>query len=320
MINRLILLILISLNFQQIDTNQLLFQLSPPIPPTSFLGQFYTCQFRIIGLDYPSFQIDGLPSGFSSSPSGLVKGTPAQIGSFVITISYSSNNYKDSKQTILRVVQSGDSPANIKIVNSLYPRFSITSDAYTYIYMAGMQIQINFNAAMGLPPYYWAYLRLPTELKGSVNGTVSGIFEMEGYYSFGVSCADSAGNSTDAFFTLNIQPITFFTSYAPQAMRPVVDVPVRDTLTPNVWLQAEQLQSLALDYLRKAAQNANQARINLTNAQQTLSKTNTSLILAKLYLQSTENQFNLALAKRNSTQLFLLKTVSDLSSSNQTLN
>lgn len=31
------------------------YYLSPPIPPTAFYGQFYTVQFRVIGLDNAIF-------------------------------------------------------------------------------------------------------------------------------------------------------------------------------------------------------------------------------------------------------------------------
>lgn len=90
---------------------------------------------------------------------------------------------------------------------------------------------------MGIPPYFWAYLRLPSQLHGG-NGTITGIFELEGYYSFGVSCADSAGHSTEAYFTLNVQPLAFFASYAPPDARPLAEVPVRDSFPSETWKQA----------------------------------------------------------------------------------
>lgn len=101
--------------------------------------------------------------------------------------------------------------------------------------MVGVAVEIRLQAVMGTPPYIWAYLRLPSELVGG-NGTISGMFELEGYYSFGVSCADSAGNSTEAYFTLNVQPLVFLTSYAPPTARPLADVPVRDAFPQQAWI------------------------------------------------------------------------------------
>lgn len=99
--------------------------------------------------------------------------------------------------------------------------------------MAGTQVNITFTAVMGSPPYSWTYLRLPLELNGSADGKVSGFFYAKGYYSFGVTCADSLGRSTDSFFTLNIQPLTFFANWQPTALRPLVDVSPKDAYSSS---------------------------------------------------------------------------------------
>jgi hypothetical protein len=63
---------------------------------------------------------------------------------------------------------------------------------------------------------------------------ITGYFSLEGYYSFGVTCADSVGASVDSYFTLNIQPVTFFFQWQPQIQRNIVDVPVRDYIPQNI--------------------------------------------------------------------------------------
>ena len=60
---------------------------------------------------------------------------------------------------------------------------------------------------MGKPPYVFSYLRLPSQIRADSNGLLRGYFSLKGYYSFGVSVADSAGKSADRFYTLNIQPV-----------------------------------------------------------------------------------------------------------------
>ena len=106
---------------------------------------------------------------------------------------------------------------------------------------------------MGIPPYFWGYLRLPRQLSGG-NGTITGIFDLEGYYSFGVSCADSAGHSTEAYFTLNVQPLAFLTSYAPFNARPLAKVSLRHPFSVESWKQAEQAQQAAIASMLKAAE------------------------------------------------------------------
>jgi len=61
--------------FAQNDQEQQYF-LSPPLPPTAFLGQFYTAQFRVVGLDNPKFSFPNLPSFLAPQPDGTVSGTP----------------------------------------------------------------------------------------------------------------------------------------------------------------------------------------------------------------------------------------------------
>lgn len=51
-------------------------QLSPLIPPTAFAGNYYTCQFRVLGVDFPKYEFQGLPPSMNGSPSGKVSGTP----------------------------------------------------------------------------------------------------------------------------------------------------------------------------------------------------------------------------------------------------
>lgn len=51
-------------------------QLSPLIPPAAFAGNYYTCQFRVLGVDFPRYEFQGLPPSMTGSPTGKVSGTP----------------------------------------------------------------------------------------------------------------------------------------------------------------------------------------------------------------------------------------------------
>lgn len=52
------------------------YTLSPALPPTAFLGQYYTCDFRVAGLTNPKYTFDDLPYFFKASSSGRLEGTP----------------------------------------------------------------------------------------------------------------------------------------------------------------------------------------------------------------------------------------------------
>ncbi len=64
--------------------------LSPPLPPTAYKGEFYTVQFRVIGLDNPVFSFDNLPACLKSYDDGTIEGTPDRIGSFAVKVHFKS--------------------------------------------------------------------------------------------------------------------------------------------------------------------------------------------------------------------------------------
>jgi hypothetical protein len=117
----LLLLILIS----PASHSQPRYALAPEIPPAAFLGQNYACQFQVTGLPTPRFSFKGLPKEFTWDASGMIKGTPLTKGSFSVTISFTGNSFKGSRQSILS--------ANID----------------TYVFMAGTEVSMQFSAVMG---------------------------------------------------------------------------------------------------------------------------------------------------------------------------
>lgn len=79
-------LLLLTLSTQGGNRNQ--YSLSPNLPPTAFIGQYYTCNFRVGGLANPSFSFKNLPSCFTASSSGTVEGIPNESGSYSVTVNY----------------------------------------------------------------------------------------------------------------------------------------------------------------------------------------------------------------------------------------
>jgi hypothetical protein len=78
-------------------------QLSPMIPPTAFLGHYYTCQFKVLGMDSAVYMFKGLPASLSGNNNGLVTGTPNATGSYPITVSYSSKYQSGSANSVFLV-------------------------------------------------------------------------------------------------------------------------------------------------------------------------------------------------------------------------
>lgn len=85
----LIFLLLLSLSTQTRDNyNQ--YDILPNLPPTAYIGQYYTVKFRVSGLTTPIFTFKSLPSCFTTTDDGTLEGTPNKVGSFSIVVSYQS--------------------------------------------------------------------------------------------------------------------------------------------------------------------------------------------------------------------------------------
>jgi hypothetical protein len=182
------------------------YSLSPDLPPTAFIGQYYTCNFRVGGLSTPSFTFSNLPSCFTASSSGTVEGIPTESGSYSITVNYQQASAKGQQVIVLRVTEPNYNSSLGQSINKPNDNLNWITLDLPNTYKVGNKVSVDLNQhAQG--KYTWSYLQLPEMLSGDVNGNLDGIFYDEGYYSFGATCSDSSGNSLDYFFTLNIQPL-----------------------------------------------------------------------------------------------------------------
>ena len=77
--------------------------LSPNLPPTAFIGQYYTCNFRVSGLTAPRFTFVDLPDCFTHSHSGAIEGIPDVSGSFSVTVRYQQGAVRGQETIVLRV-------------------------------------------------------------------------------------------------------------------------------------------------------------------------------------------------------------------------
>lgn len=186
------------------------FFLSPPLPPTAYKGEYYTVQFRVIGIDNPVFSFIGLPDCLSGSPDGTLQGTPDTIGSFAVQVCFKSARESGTRNIVVRVAASVSSTEHINTeagVTSVN-QFIVVSSNSSFTYAVGDKIGFNLKAKDGKAPYTWTYNNLPADLVGDKDGSIYGSFLKEGYYSFSASACDSAGSIADSYFTFNVQPTT----------------------------------------------------------------------------------------------------------------
>jgi hypothetical protein len=180
---------------------------SPPIPPTAFVGEYYTVQFRVLGLDNPVFKFEDMPDCFKGHSDGTVEGTPKTPGTYEIKVWFASKGVKECKVLSIRVSASVSliqktTPEAITAVND----FIVVNPRESLTYLVGDKIDLSLRTEHGKGPFKWNYLNLPAELTAGADGIIRGVFEKEGYYSFEASATDAEGHFADCYFTFNVQP------------------------------------------------------------------------------------------------------------------
>lgn len=167
--------------------------LSPALPSTAFKNEFYTTQFRVIGLDNPEFSFNNLPACFKGTSDGVVSGIPDIIGSYSVVVSYKAKGVSAKTNIVFRIAASISSTfatptfAGVTSVE----QFIVVSPNSTFTYKVGSNINLALSAKNGKSPYTWTFDKLPSGLNGDKNGKLIGSFSQQGYYSFSASACDS---------------------------------------------------------------------------------------------------------------------------------
>ena len=179
---------------------------SPAAPPTAFVGEFYTVQFRVMGLDNPVFKFEDLPAWFKGHGDGTVEGVPKHAGNYQIKVWFASKGVKECKVLSIRVSPSVSliqktTPEAITAVNDF-----IVTNRKSLTWIVGDKIDFALHAEHGKAPFLWDYMNLPKQLTAGADGIIKGVFEEEGYYSFEATATDADGNFAEAYLTFNVQP------------------------------------------------------------------------------------------------------------------
>lgn len=185
--------------------------LSPPLPPTAFVGEYYTTTFRVLGLDNPVFKFEGLPQCFKGYKDGTIEGTPDHAGSYPATVRFSAPGCSDSRDIVIRIAESVSSTQGFDQGSGVLgvDRFIIVNPSNrSFTYKVGEPIKLSLSAEHGKAPYTWNFLKLPSGLQATKEGYISGAFSEIGYYSFSASANDASGSTADCYYTFNIQPTT----------------------------------------------------------------------------------------------------------------
>jgi hypothetical protein len=182
-------------------------------------------QFRVIGVDNPQFSFSNLPPFLTAYADGTIEGTPNRLGSFVAKLKFQSPTASGSRDIVFRVASSistTETEEKVSIVGEKL--FVVINSSLTY--SLGDKINITLAALNGKGQYTWSYLNLPPQLNGNILGCISGVFNIEGYYSFSASVSDSSGVTADSYLTINIQPKSVLKGTAPLVQVPYRNIPM----------------------------------------------------------------------------------------------
>lgn len=188
------------------------FLLSPAIPNTAFQGQYYEVRFRVRGLESPNFTYKNLPSFLNGTSEGVVSGMASSVGSFKVSVTYTSGSSQGSSDVVFRVIASSSSGLSVAQDRAATNLIIQTLYNGNYVFRTSQTIEVQLSAAQGSAPFTWNYNNLPSGLKGDSNGRISGAINQAGYYTFSASCSDAVGNNAEDYFTFNVQPLTSLTS------------------------------------------------------------------------------------------------------------
>jgi hypothetical protein len=251
-------LMLVGLMLLTVLTQQ--YSVSPTLPPTAFVDQYYTCAFRVGGLSKPRFSFSQLPPPLVGSRNGIVYGVPSASGAYRVTVSFSEEEEEGSEEVMFIVALPEYNTTEIRSRNLTQPVPWVPGYLQT-VYQYGDVIDLNLAKLTRNNRYNWTYLHLPAQLHGDSSGRINGVIKQTGYFTFAAICADDQGNTLDQFITINVQPLSYDQGIAyavpVQNMFPydlaLVDAVDRDA-SENAGIKLKAYRD-ASDQLDKAKQN-----------------------------------------------------------------
>ena len=123
--------------------------ITPAYPPNAFHNQFYTVNFRIRGIDFPSCKFTGLPEGLKAESDGTISGVPAQVGSHSIKLVYTAGEQKGEHEFILRILEN-TSQENSIVASTHTAVGLVISFPDNLIFRVGQKISLKLKATQGV--------------------------------------------------------------------------------------------------------------------------------------------------------------------------
>ena len=163
--------------------------------PGGTVGTAYNTTVQVSGGSAPYLWFaDGLPPGLAINAAGIISGTPTTSGNFNVTV-----RVTDRVQLgVNRIFPLTITPAQLSITNATVLPPGTVSVPYNIV----------LTGTGGIPPYRWSSVGVLPEgiTLNAATGTLSGVPQRRGDFSFNIQLNDNSGASTTRSFTLAVQP------------------------------------------------------------------------------------------------------------------
>ncbi len=168
---------------------------SPSSLPNGTSGQSYApvSFVSVGGVGAVTFAVTGgLPAGMSLSPQGVLSGTPAQTGTFALSVTATDGNRCTGTVAARLTILCG----SVGILPAALPAGRV-GDAYTAA----------FSASGGVAPYVFGATGLPAGLVLTAAGALSGTPTADGVFTVTVSATDAAACAGSREYSVRICPV-----------------------------------------------------------------------------------------------------------------
>ena len=180
---------------------------SGPPPPIAGLNIGYSFLLTTAGRPAATFSLlsGNLPPGLTLGSTGLISGTPSQLGSFTATVDAGNGIAPDATRTVSITVQS---PAAPVFANGPPPTPAMAGSAYRFTYAATGAPSPTFSLSTG---------NLPPGLSLGSSGLLAGLPTQAGVYTGSVLAGNGIGPGVTQSFSLTIQQMPQITNGPPIA-------------------------------------------------------------------------------------------------------